>query len=114
MDRSFLSDQNVVAASRNFVCVRAATYENEPAVLRIAPRLVKSMKSEGGDPELPLRFFGRTLSGDEVQTELGGPGGRMDAHPGRSSGKGCVVTPILQRSRMRSRRAWTAATQPTW
>lgn len=29
MDRSFLSDQAVVAASREFVCVRLATYEDE-------------------------------------------------------------------------------------
>lgn len=28
MDRSFLSDPNVVAASRNFVCIRLATYES--------------------------------------------------------------------------------------
>jgi len=29
MDRSFLSDQRVVAASRNFVCIRLATYEDQ-------------------------------------------------------------------------------------
>ena len=28
MDRSFLSDKDVIAASRNFVCIRLATYEN--------------------------------------------------------------------------------------
>ncbi len=29
MDRSFLSDKRVVAASRNFVCIRLATYEDK-------------------------------------------------------------------------------------
>ena len=29
MDRSFLSDEDVIAASRNFVCIRLATYEDE-------------------------------------------------------------------------------------
>ena len=29
MDRSFLSDQSVVAASRNFVCIRLVTYEDQ-------------------------------------------------------------------------------------
>ena len=29
MDRSFLSDANVVAASRNFVCIRLLTYEDQ-------------------------------------------------------------------------------------
>ncbi len=29
MDRSFLSDENVIQASRNFVCIRLATYEDE-------------------------------------------------------------------------------------
>ncbi|MFT7514980.1 MAG: hypothetical protein ACI9QL_004205 [Candidatus Omnitrophota bacterium] len=29
MDRSFLADENVIAASRNFVCIRLATYESE-------------------------------------------------------------------------------------
>ena len=29
MDRSFLSDEKVVAASRKFVCIRLATYEDE-------------------------------------------------------------------------------------
>ena len=28
MDRSFLADQDVIAASRKFVCIRLATYEN--------------------------------------------------------------------------------------
>ena len=28
MDRSFLADKNVIAASRKFVCIRLATYEN--------------------------------------------------------------------------------------
>ncbi len=40
MDRSFLSDAAVIAASRNFVCVRLATYEDrdEAALLRkLAP-----------------------------------------------------------------------------
>ncbi|MDA0768435.1 MAG: hypothetical protein O3A92_16615 [Verrucomicrobia bacterium] len=32
MDRSFLSDESVVAASRNYVCVRAATYESEEEI----------------------------------------------------------------------------------
>lgn len=32
MDRSFLSDATVVAASRNYVCVRAATYESEEEI----------------------------------------------------------------------------------
>ena len=29
MDRSFLTDKNVVAASRKFVCIRLATYEDK-------------------------------------------------------------------------------------
>ena len=29
MDRSFLTDERVVAASRNFVCIRLATYEDK-------------------------------------------------------------------------------------
>ena len=29
MDRSFLSQLPVIAASRNFICVRLATYESE-------------------------------------------------------------------------------------
>jgi hypothetical protein len=29
MDGSFLSDEQVVAASRNFVCIRLATYEDQ-------------------------------------------------------------------------------------
>ena len=28
MDRSYLSDKDVVEASRDFVCIRLATYEN--------------------------------------------------------------------------------------
>ena len=29
MDRNFLSDEYVVAASRDFVCIRLVTYENK-------------------------------------------------------------------------------------
>ncbi|MBI84604.1 MAG: hypothetical protein CMJ81_15535 [Planctomycetaceae bacterium] len=46
MDRSFLADQDVIAASRQFVCIRLATYEDAAET-----RLLKNIFAPGGHLE---------------------------------------------------------------
>ena len=49
MDRSFLSDENIVQASRNFVCIRLATYEDAAAQLGATPESVRKRYERARD-----------------------------------------------------------------
>ncbi len=53
MDRSFLSDKNVIKASRDFVCIRTATYEDKKE-----SEFLKQALFGGGDD---LRNFGFSI-----------------------------------------------------
>jgi len=69
MDRSFLSDKQLIKASRDFVCIRTATYEDKEE----AKSLEEIFVSRGGS----LRNFGyRVLSPDgkkQLRRSEGGP-----------------------------------------
>lgn len=67
MDESFLSDKEVVAATRNYVCIRAATYEIEEEV----PFLNSLFR--GRSPELENTVF--SLLAPDGHTQIS-PGGR--------------------------------------
>lgn len=71
MDRSFLSDKEVVAASRNYVCVRAATYENEEEV----PFLTSLF--QGRSPDLENTVFSLLAPDGKTQISRGGRSPQM-------------------------------------
>lgn len=70
MDRSFLSRPEVIAASRPFVCVRLATYE-DPVEARFLKQLVRT-----GSGELENSAF--CLMGPDGKTRLSRPARGMD------------------------------------
>ena len=62
MDRSFLSDPGVIRASRDFVCIRTATYEDQQE----AKFLQQTLFGGGGD----LRNFGFCILAPDGQRKL--------------------------------------------
>jgi hypothetical protein len=71
MDRSFLSDPAVVAASRDYVCIRAATYENEAEI----PFL--SSLFRGRSPDLENTVFSLLAPDGKTQISKGGRSPQM-------------------------------------
>jgi len=63
MDRSFLSDEQTIKASRDFVCIRTATYEDKKEALYLKLTFVGRA---GGD----LRNFGYCILSPDGKTKL--------------------------------------------
>ncbi|MEK6235691.1 MAG: hypothetical protein N2C14_13360, partial [Planctomycetales bacterium] len=63
MDRSLLSDEQVVQASRDFVCIRAATYEDKAEAEFLKATFV-------GRPGGELRNFGYCVLSPDGKRQL--------------------------------------------
>ena len=63
MDRSFLSDEKTIKASRDFVCIRTATYEDQKETLFLKSTF---LRRAGGE----LRNFGYCVLSPDGKTKL--------------------------------------------